>query len=121
MVTSEDALLPEAHGKNGAIEKFVLDVNQLLSSSNLQATAVQTFVTSPEFVPLKPIAGNNAVDLTSGLGGASSSSSSLVQGGTPAEVCEDYENLPRTLEGILDKHIEQIDQSLSRFLKGHTT
>ena len=118
MVTSEDALLPEAHGKNGAIEKFVLDVNQLLSSSNLQATAVQTFVTSPEFVPLKPIAGNNAVDVTSGLG-APSSSSSPVQGGTPAEVCEDYENLPRTLEGILDKHIEQIDQSLSRFLKGH--
>ena len=123
MVTSEGAqtLLPEgssAHGKNEAIEKFVLDVNQLLSSSSSQETSMQTLVTSPDFVPLRPVTGMlNAADLPS----ASSSATSPVQGRTLAKASVDQENFSRTLEEILDKHVEQIDQSLSQILKGDKT
>jgi len=123
MVTSEGAqtLLPKgssAQGKNEAIEKFVLDVNQLLSSSSSQAISMQTLVTSPDFVPLRPVTGMlNAADLPS----ASSNSTSPVQGRTLAKASVDQENFSRTLEEILDKHVEQIDQSLSQILKGDKT
>lgn len=105
-----------------AIENFVLDVNQLLVSSKSQSTAAHTSVKDEEFVSLKPVAENtsNVAKISPSLCVSSSTTFPLY---VDTFVVAPGANLNhgRTLEGILDKHFEEMDQSLQRILKTDKT
>ena len=119
-VGPEDSKLEDSsvHGRTDAIERFVLDVNQLLASSKSQSTAAHTLVKDAEFVALKPVAVN-----TSNVA-KKSPSHYVSSGSTLPSYADTFVVAPgtnmdheRTLEGILDKHFEEMDQSLQRILK----
>ena len=96
----------------------MLDVNQLLASSKSQSTAAHTSVKDAEFVALKPVAENtsNMARISPSL---CVSSGSTLPSYVDAFVVASGANVDhgRTLEGILDKHFEEMDQSLQRILK----
>ena len=123
-VEPEDSELKDSivHGGIDAIEKFVLDVNQLLASSKSQSTAAHTSVKDAEFVALKPVAENtsNVAKISPSL---YVSSDSTLPSYVDTFVVAPGANMDhgRTLEGILDKHFEEMDQSLQRILKTDKT
>lgn len=90
----------------------------MLASSKSQSTAAHTSVKDAEFVALKPIAENtsNVAKISPSLCVSSGSTSPSY---VDTFVVAPGANVDHggTLEGILDKHFEEMNQSLQRILK----